>query len=359
MRHLFRRWLHRFIPSHFHDPVGLARRLLRTGDPAAAFAMQEALLGLMAAPLDLLLYIAERQRYRKAKPPRLPILFICGAPRTGTTLVEQVLIDQLPVSYLNNLSAVFPRAPLTANRIFRPAPPVRGLAYHSYYGKTLGFSGPNDGLQLWDRWLGKDRTKVRSALTASEQEEMRRFFGAMEELFAKPILVKNNNLNACAELIAEVFDNAFFICMVRDPLFLAQSQLRARLDIHGREDVPYGLAATADCRANPDDVIEDVCRQILYHEQLARDQQKRIGPERFWIIPYEDFCHNPSELVEAVAVRLLGQPHRPSIPLPPFTPSNAVRVASERFHQIAITLARLGYRGPGTDVRHTTLGSAS
>jgi hypothetical protein len=223
----------------------------------------------------------------------------------------------------------------------------------------LGFSGPNDGLQLWDRWLGKDRTKVRSSLTPSEQEEMRRFFGAMEQLFAKPILVKNNNLNACAELIAEVFDNAFFICMVRDPLFLAQSQLRARLDIHGRADVPYGLAATADSGADPVDVIEDVCRQILYHEQLARDQQKRIGAERFWIIPYEEFCHNPSQLVEKVAVRVLGQPHRPSMPLPPFTTSNAVRIAPERFHQIATTLAQLGYRSPKPEVCRTTLGSAS
>jgi len=356
MRHVFRRWLHRFIPSHFHDPFGLARRLLSTGDPAAIFAMQEALLGLVAAPLDLLLSIGERERYRKAPAPQLPLIFICGAPRTGTTLVEQVLIDHLPVAYLNNLTAVFSRAPLTANRIFRPASLVRGKAYHSYYGKTLGFSGPNDGLLLWDRWLGKDRTRVRSSLTTTEQQEMQRFFGAMEQLFAKPILVKNNNLNACAELIAEVFDRAFFICMVRDPLFLAQSQLQARLDIHGCDDVPYGLAAAREPAADAVDVIEDVCRQVLYHDQLARHQQKRIGAERFWIVQYEEFCRNPTKLVEAVAARVLGQQHPPSTQLPPFTASNAVRIDPERFRQIATTLARLGYRSPQTDFPAATIG---
>jgi hypothetical protein len=343
MPHLFRRWLHRFIPSHFHDPVGLARRLLRTGDPAAVFAMQEALLGLVATPLDLLLYLAERERYRQAPAPRLPLLFICGAPRTGTTLVEQVLIDQLPVAYLNNLTAVFPRAPLTANRIFRPAPPVRGTAFHSYYGKTLGFSGPNDGLHLWDRWLGKDRTKVRSSLTATEKRDMRRFFGAMEQLFAKPILVKNNNLNACAGLIAEVFDHAFFICMTRDLVFLAQSQLRARLDIHGRDDLPYGLIA--EHRATSGDVIEDVCRQVLFHAQLAQEQQKRIGPDRFWIVQYEAFCQDPSALVEAVAAKLLGQPLPPAARIPPFTTSNVVRIDQEQFRQIVATLERIGRPG--------------
>src|SRR5688572_28423014 len=105
MSNLVRRWLHRVIPSHFHDPVGLTRRLLRTGDPAALFAMRSAILGVLAAPLDRVLEIAERRRYRIAPPPRLPQVIVCGAPRTGTTLAAQVLIDQLPVAYLNNLTS--------------------------------------------------------------------------------------------------------------------------------------------------------------------------------------------------------------------------------------------------------------
>jgi len=343
MPNLLRRWLHRFIPSHFHDPVGLARRLLRTGDPAAVFAMQTALLGLAAAPLDLLLQIAERRRYRNAPAPRLPLLFICGAPRTGTTLVQQVLIDHLPLAFINNLTAVFPRAPLTANRIFRSAAPVPGDAYHSYYGKTVGFSGPNDGLHLWDRWLGTDRTKIRTSLGPAEQRDMRRFFGAMEQLFARPIVVKNNSLNAYAGLVAEVFDRAFFICMTREPLFLAQSLLQARLDIHGRNDVPYGLAGTPGARADSTDAVEDVCRQVLYHQQVIQEQQSHIGAERFWIVQYEAFCQDPSALVDAVAVRVLGQPRPPKTRLPPFPTSNTVRIDPERFRQIAATLARLGH----------------
>ena len=357
MPNYLRRWLHRFIPSHFHDPVGLARRLLRTGDPAAVFAMQTALLGLAAAPLDILLQIAEQRRYRKAPAPRFPLLFICGAPRTGTTLVQQVLIDQLPVAFINNLTAVFPRAPLTVNRILRPAAPIPGVAYHSYYGKTVGFSGPNDGLHLWDRWLGADRTKIRTALGPVEQRDMRRFFGAMEQLFGKPIVVKNNNLNAYASLVAEVFDRAFFICMTREPLFLAQSLLRARQDIHGRNDIPYGLAAGS--RADPADVVEDVCRQVLYHQQIAQEQQKHIGAERFWIIQYETFCQNPSVLVDAVAVRMLGQP-RPAAAtrLPPFKTSNTVRMPPERFRQIVATLALLGHlvgETPASDASLTSV----
>lgn len=314
--------------------------------------MQMALLGLAAAPLDLVLQVAEQRRYRKARAPRLPLLFICGAPRTGTTLVEQVLINHLPVAFINNLTAVFPRAPLTANRIFRPAAPVGGVAYHSYYGKTVGFSGPNDGLHLWDRWLGADRTRIRTSLTLMERRDMRLFFGAMEQIVGRPIVAKNNSLNACASLVTEVFDRAFFICMTREPLFLAQSQLQARLDIHGGDDIPYGLDGAPGSRPDSTDVVEDVCRQVLYHQEIAQEQQSRVGAERFWIVQYEAFCQNPSALVDAVAVRVLGQPRPPEATrLPPFAVSNTMRIDPERFSQITATLARLGQPAGETRAR--------
>jgi hypothetical protein len=345
MANFLRPWLHRFIPSHFHDPVGLTRRLLRSGDPAAHFAMRTALLGVLAIPFDLVLQVAEQRRYRKAPAPRLPLLFICGAPRTGTTLVEQVLIDHLPVAYINNLTAVFPRAPLTANRLFRPAP-VRGEAYHSYYGRTTGFAGPNDGLHLWDRWLGADRTKIPTSLSAAQQQAMRQFFGALELISGRPVLAKNNSLNACANLVAEVFDRAFFICMTRDPRFLAQAQLRARLDIQGADHIAYGLTGSPGSGTAPADVIEDVCRQVLYHQQLVQEQQRLIGAERFWVIQYETFCADPSALVDAVAVRMTGHPRPPSAPrIAPFASSNTVRMESERFRQIETTLVKLGPQG--------------
>jgi hypothetical protein len=171
---------------------------------------------------------------------------------------------------------------------------------------------------------------------------MRRFFGAMEQLFGKPILAKNNSLSACASLVAEVFDHAFFICMTRDPLYLAQSQLRARLEIHGREDIPYGLTRPVEGESGNADVVEDVCRQILFHEQIIRDQQRLIGPERFWVVQYEAFCQNPSDLVCKVAEKVLRQPcPAEATQLPPFVASTRVRIEAERFQQIENTMTRL------------------
>jgi hypothetical protein len=46
--------------------------------------------------------------------------------------------------------------------------------------------------------------------------------------------------------------------------------------------------------------VEDICRQVLYHERLAPGQQSRLGPDRFMIVRHEDICYDPRSFVETV-----------------------------------------------------------
>src|SRR5262249_48604213 len=101
-----RQRLHRYIPAHFHDPAGLALRLVRTGDPAAFFAMASAAAGAASAPLDMLLEPFEHAYYEAAAKPSHPLIIVCGPPRSGTTVVCQTLINHLPTAYFSNLTAL-------------------------------------------------------------------------------------------------------------------------------------------------------------------------------------------------------------------------------------------------------------
>ncbi|HEX9706813.1 MAG TPA: sulfotransferase [Steroidobacteraceae bacterium] len=304
-KRLLRRAFHRFIPAGFHDPVGLARRLLQSENPAAIFALRAALLGPLLMPLDLLLAPLEHLRYRRAPEPQRPILLICGPARSGTTVTAQLLIQNLPVSYFSNLTSVFPRAPLTAESIFGRQRRQTDVSFRSYYGRTSGWSGPNDALYVWDRWFGSDRTRIPQELAPAVRQAMLSFFGARERQTGQPTLGKNNALNACAHLVAEALPTARFICLERSRVTLALSLLRARVEIHGRPELAYGLMPP-DCRQG-NDPVEDICRQILFHEQLARRQLERLGPERFVLVRYEDVCRNPREFVERIRRDVLGE----------------------------------------------------
>ena len=342
MHNRLRPFLHRYIPANFHDPVGLFIRLVRSGERAALFAMYTAALGILCSPLDLLWQRQERARYRNATHSRLPLIFVCGAPRTGTTLTTQVLIHHLPVTYINNITSIFSRAPIMASLSLCKPVYNRNVDFKSYYGKSSGFAAPNDALYLWDRWFGKDRAVIPTTLGHEEQQAMVQFFAAYEEAFQRPLVTKNNNLNTYASLVADVLENAYFICMTREPIYHAQALLRARRDIHGDESLAYGI--NQPTTTEPNTVIEDVCQQTLFHAQVIQQQQAKIGAKRFLIVPYEEFCAAPDQLVQRVAEEILGDPIDSAAlkqALPPFQHTNRINIEPQLFEQLQQTLTQL------------------
>ena len=202
-----RRMLHRFVPVHFRNPIKLASRLVQTGDPAALFAMAGVVMGVAATPLDLVLSSSERRKYADETTGSRPITFVCGGPRAGTTCTAQFLAAHLPVSYFTNLSSLFPRSPITAQRMFLGESRRMRYSTRSFYGRTVGLTGMNDALYVWDRWLGEDREHPHFELSAEETAKMKRFFAAWERTFADPLLAKCNNLNAVAHTVAAVLEN--------------------------------------------------------------------------------------------------------------------------------------------------------
>jgi hypothetical protein len=134
---------------------------------------------------------------------------------------------------------------------------------------------------------------------------MAAFFGALEFMTTRPFAGKNNALNASAHLIADVLPTSRFICLERDRLGLAASLYRARLQIQGTTDIPYGLMPAE--RPAREDPIEDICRQVLFHEALARKQVERLGPKRFWVVKFEDVCRDPGAFLDKVGRDLLDE----------------------------------------------------
>lgn len=299
-----RDFFHRYVPTSLDQPASLALRLLRTGDGAALFAMGAAAAGVVMAPLDLALSPIERRLYRRAGDSAGPIALVCGAPRAGTTIVQQTLVRNLAVTHFTNLTALFPASPLLATRLSRRLLSEPASDYHSFYGRTSRLSGLNDALYLWDRWLGRDRATTSPRLSPRAGREMRQFFAAWTAAAGRPLVAKCNHLNASAHLVAEALPEAVFICVERDPLWLGQSLLKAREFMYGDRRRPYGVAGIESACG---DDVESVARQVRLHGELAARQERLIGPARFWRVRYEEFCRDPAAIVRRVGRALIGQ----------------------------------------------------
>ncbi len=335
------------FPQPFQDPFGLARRLLRSRDRHAYFAMALTAGAVLTAPLDAALGIAERRRYARAPEPHLPIVFVTGAPRSGTTVVEQLLGHNLPVAYLSNLTDLFPRAPLVAARLFGRAIRKPEGAYESYYGRVAGLAAPNDALKIWDRWWGPSRYVVPERFEPETAADMRRFFGACEASFGRPLLSKNNGLSTCASQLLQVLPTAHVIIVVREPLYNAQSILVAREKIQGSRELGYGVDDPA--RPSSGDPFAEVCAQVLYQQRRAREQQREMGEKRLSIVRYEDVCRDPAGFVAHVGEDLFRVPcdrARLQAHLQPLHETNRPTLPRPEFERLSREMARLTEADP-------------
>ena len=337
-------WWRHYFPGSVSNPFGLVYRLIKSENPAARSAITMAAAGAVLTPIDLLLRGAERREYAESEESGKTILLVVGAPRSGTTLLAQFLINSLDVCYINNLTSLFPRSPITINRILRRFVPLQGGDYSAFYGKSRGLSGANDALYIWDRWLGADRKNVPSELVPLSGESMRRFFRALTNLYRLPVVNKLNRLNTCAHLVSKELKQVRFLCLHRNPLFLAQSLYIARQEIAGDMNAAYGVRHSDTVS---DDAVEDVCQQVLFHENHARQQQKILGSRQFSIVSYEEFCRRPGDLLAS----LVGED--PDLKIKPdfqpesvfFTVSDKAKIPESEFKRMRLRLKELGAGG--------------
>jgi hypothetical protein len=293
--------------ANFSDPFGLIVRMLRSGDPAARAALLREASAAILSPLDRCLQIAEHRRLRSAQPSMLPLLLIVGAPRSGTTLVYQVLARHLPFTYFTNLSALFPRAPLTASRLLLRGPRTAPDSLHNYYGNTAGLTGPNDGFHIWNRWLGADRYQAPQSLPAEAVTAMRRFFAAWTAAFGRPLVNKNNRNTDCVGLLGQALPEAVFVVIHRDPVYVAQSLLLARQHVQGDKRRRWGLRSLdQEVPTDPLGHVDSVCRQVTAIADKLQADCRSLPAARFIDVHYEEFCADPDPTLETISSRVWG-----------------------------------------------------
>ncbi|NNL98038.1 MAG: sulfotransferase [Acidimicrobiia bacterium] len=315
--------------GNFQDPVGLVRRMLASGDPAARSALSREALRYLLMPLDWVLGRWEQRRLARPQGPDLPIVLIVGSPRSGSTLLYQVLAAHLPVSYPSNLTALFERSPITATmRLGRWA--RRSGGYRSYYGNTRSLGAPNDAFSIWNRWLGEDRYSVPQQITPGIAGEMTSFFAAWGTAFPEPFLNKNNRNTAAIALLAEQLPGARFIVARREPLFVAQSLIEARETVQGDRSIGWGLAAGEEAS---DDSTADVAEQVARIEELIETQLAPVDSARVLEVAYGDLCYDPTGVVRQVGEWLALEPQRLE-DLKPFQSTDEARLSPVEFERL-------------------------
>jgi hypothetical protein len=326
--------------ASFRDPIGLIWRMMRSAHPAAYSSLFHAGLAILARPLDIAFQRAERRSIAAGRQSDLPLIFVVGAPRSGTSLIYQVLAHCLDVSYFTNVDAMFRRSPITAARVFGSRSRRRSARFRSFFGQTAGLTAPNDGFHVWNRFLGTDRYATPARLSDPVSRQMATFFNAWLSTFGKPLLNKNNRNTDGVELLASHLPNAYWIAVRRDPFFVAQSLILARAEVQGSKNVGWGLRSRSSQSSDPLGYVDDVCDQITEIDKKLAQATSALDPGRIQEIRYEDFCRNPTEHVQRLLqwVPQLKSAAASDIDLSAFPVSNKVRLTAPEAQRIRESL---------------------
>ena len=325
--------------GNFQDPIGLVLRMLKSGKKAAYTSLVREFMALMMLPIDRLLKHQEiTLLHRTPNDHPLPVILVVGPPRSGSTLIYQALASSLPVSYLTNFGALFSDSPIVASKWFdrflSHSPPT----LKSYFGNTEKLSDPNDGFNIWDRWLGKDRYCPNRTFTPLQQEEMNRFFNTWTATFKRPLINKNNRNTTCMDVLAASLDNVYFIVVNRDPVFVAQSLLLAREEIQGSRDIGWGLGSNLiSDRYESNSGLHQVAEQVAWIYSTLDQQMQKIPSDRLIKVKYETFCQDPNSVISDIYAHIWHTiPGSFNLPqqLNSFKISQNIRLSPDEFQQL-------------------------
>ena len=192
------------------------------------------------------------QRWREAGPtlpPAHPLAFMCGHPRSGTTLLEQVL-DAHPGIVSSEETMIF--------------------STDAYQSLSRGFPETASDLEI-----------LEAAPDAALQLSRRNYFGCTEKFLGQPVgnrllLDKNPAINPLIPAIVRILPEAKFLVAIRDPRDVCVSCFMQPLDVNQISSAYLSLEGTATQYASAmsfwkslQPLLKNPAMEIRYEELVA------------------------------------------------------------------------------------------
>jgi LPS sulfotransferase NodH len=234
-------------------------------------------------------------------------IFIVGPPRSGSTLLSQVLASA-GFGYISNFVARFWRAP-AAGVYFQKLQGAstknqRPTSFSSNYGVTKSWLEPHEFGYYWNRRfdLGQDTHTLDKALRARvDTQGLRRSIAAICAQFENPVVFKNTTwCSAQADMLAASLPQSLFVFITRDIICTASSILQARRSRYGSDHVWWSNRPSTYRELQTKSPAVQVVRQVT--DLLSETEQSiaKVPRERIIRLTYEDLCRDPKRAVKMI-----------------------------------------------------------
>ena len=255
--------------------------------------MKRLLISIARAFIHALLYPLELFLQARGSPSKPPPIFIIGAPRSGTTLLYELLVTRYHFAYISNLAHRFYLTPLAASWLGRSVIGKWHGNFTSRYGHIAGWGAPNEGGWVWRRWLTDGDWRDGTDFSNGDAEQLRELSEVLSGIFTAPFLNKNVMHSNRLRLMQKIWPDALYILVNRDFTDNARSIIRAERKEGGpahdgdhwwsvRPKLAGGFIGHSD--------VERAAAQIAgVHQDIANDI-KAVGADRMLTVNYAELC---------------------------------------------------------------------
>lgn len=215
---------------------------------------------------------AEEAAYEPDLNEELPTLQVIGPPRSGTTLLNQLIASELNVTCINNLTAAFWAAPVHGIKLAKHLGIKCPRKYESKYGRTESIGEPHEFGYFWSRMLGYEemREPTREEIEGVDWKRIRMVMTNMLKAAGEPIVFKAFVYAYYMEKALEFLPKTCFVRVIRDPVQNAYSIYKGRKEYLTNSETWLSTKPKEYIWLEKEDPLHPGRRTGLFHRSRAR-----------------------------------------------------------------------------------------
>lgn len=233
-------------------------------------------------------------------------IHVIGAPRSGTTLLIQLLLTYLEIGYINNLTAAFYKTPVYGVRISRQ---LLGDSYVSQmtseYGRTHHIQEPHEFSYFWKMYLNyKDfLQKTYDTNHIINWSELKEALYQITLAYDKPVIYKSFQYGFHAQEAVKKMPKTIFLYIERDLFQNAYSILKLRKNI-GNEDKWASIMPVQYNLLKNENKYRQIIGQVLFLNYEYRKQLLNVPDENKMFVKYTELCSSPRRIIKDVSLKI-------------------------------------------------------